>query len=323
MSMKTAKEYVDIINNEIAAINAAKREPESLYAPIVYAMEGGGKRIRPMLALAVADALGGDCTKYVHAALAVEGFHNFTLLHDDIMDRADTRHGRPSVYRKYGEAAAILSGDAMLTLAGMLLTDNPQFDAETKVRLNDTFNARAMEVYFGQAFDMDFESRNDVTIEEYNQMIGYKTAALIAGSCQIGAICAGANEDVTKAFFSYGDNLGMAFQLQDDLLDTFGDPKTFGKPVGGDILNDKKTWLRITAQAEAPEEMGNATLLSGNNKIETVRNIYLKLNLPERCDTLINQYTANAIKSLDNIGINAEARQFFVDFANSLIHRAK
>lgn len=323
MSMKTAKEYVDIINNEIAAINAAKREPESLYAPIVYAMEGGGKRIRPMLALAVADALGGDYTKYVHAALAVEGFHNFTLLHDDIMDRADTRHGRPSVYRKYGEAAAILSGDAMLTLAGMLLTDNPQFDAETKVRLNDTFNARAMEVYFGQAFDMDFESRNDVTIEEYNLMIGYKTAALIAGSCQIGAICAGANEDVTKAFFSYGDNLGMAFQLQDDLLDTFGDPKTFGKPVGGDILNDKKTWLRITAQAEAPEEMGNATLLSGNNKIETVRNIYLKLNLPERCDTLINQYTANAIKSLDNTGINAEARQFFVDFANSLIHRAK
>lgn len=318
--MKTVDQYRQIAEDALRALDL-EREPLGLYAPIRYAMDCGGKRLRPVLALAAADAVGGDLAAALPAAVAAEVFHNFTLLHDDIMDKSPTRRGKPSVYKKWNEATAILSGDAMLTYAGMILADAPQ---ERFGFLFRTFNRAAMAVYEGQQLDMDFERRDDVTVEEYIRMISGKTSALIGGACEMGAGSVSENSTVTGAFYDYGFYLGLAFQLQDDLLDSFGDASTFGKPIGGDILNDKKTWLLITARNE--DHDGSlasvyAEGLGGQDKIDRVKAVYERLGLPDRCKELIVKYTRMAVDSLDRIALPSERADFFSSLAESLVKR--
>ena len=208
--------------------------PQGLFAPVRYTLEGGGKRLRPLLLLSTCEALGGDPDKAISQAVGLEMFHNFTLLHDDVMDNSEVRRGRPTVHRRWNPSVAILSGDAMLTMATELVCK----DSGAHLReVLDLFNRTAMEVYGGQQLDMEFENRRDVSVKEYVEMIRLKTSVLLACACKLGAIMAGASEKDADAMYSYGEKLGLAFQLQDDNLDTYGDPALFGKEIGGDIIN--------------------------------------------------------------------------------------
>lgn len=318
--MYTTEYLLNYINKAINEISYPNK-PEGLYAPIKYTLDGGGKRIRPVLTLAVCDALGVDIAQAINQALGIEIYHNFTLLHDDVMDKADMRRGRPTVHIKWNEETAILSGDAMLTMASQYACIN----ASDKIaQVMELFNRTAMEVYEGQQYDMDFESRNDVTVEEYLNMIRLKTSVLLGCACEMGALMAGASDEVKDAFYKYGVKLGLAFQLQDDYLDTYGDPAVFGKKIGGDILNDKKTWLLISAMAE--DKSGRLQKMIGTDiapeeKIATVTAIYNELNLAERCHVLIDNYAADAISELDKIQLSAEAKSFFVELAQKSCRR--
>ena len=312
-----------MIETSISALPLDK-EPSGLYAPIRYALEAGGKRLRPVLTLSVADALCGNPDRAISQAIGIEMFHNFTLLHDDVMDKADVRRGRPTVHRKYSESTAILSGDAMLTLAsGLIMKDY----ADNKLRiLLNLFNKTAMEIYEGQQYDMDFENRNDVTVDEYMEMIRLKTSVLLGCACEMGAVMADADTATCRAFYGYGEKLGLSFQLKDDWLDTYGDPETFGKSIGGDIANEKKTWLLITAMAE--DKSGVLESVLGNNttveqKIEKVRGVYDSLNLSERCRLLEEKYAAEAIECLNPINMSEDAREFFNNLAFNSLKRIK
>ncbi|MCH5326398.1 MAG: polyprenyl synthetase family protein [Duncaniella sp.] len=312
--MKDYSEYLALVREAISNLRLPE-QPAGLYSPITYTLDCGGKRLRPVLTLAVCDAFGTDPMKAIHQAVAIEMFHNFTLLHDDVMDRADVRRGRPTVHRKWDERTAILSGDAMLTTAGMLLGIKAGDHLATAL---DLFNGTAMNIYEGQQYDMDFETRTDVTIEEYMEMIRLKTSVLLGCACAMGALMADADMETQLRFFDYGVNLGLAFQLQDDYLDTYGNPETFGKAIGGDILNDKKTWLLIMALSEDKTGTVRALLGSRENpqfKIDKVRSVYNELGLPERIHELISAYIDTAIKCLDHINLSPEARVFFMDLA--------
>lgn len=318
--MYTTEYLLNYINKAINEISYPNK-PEGLYAPIKYTLDGGGKRIRPVLTLAVCDALGVDIAQAINQALGIEIYHNFTLLHDDVMDKADMRRGRPTVHIKWNEETAILSGDAMLTMASQYACINA---GDKIAQVMELFNRTAMEVYEGQQYDMDFESRNDVAVEEYLNMIRLKTSVLLGCACEMGALMAGASDEVKDAFYKYGVKLGLAFQLQDDYLDTYGDPAVFGKKIGGDILNDKKTWLLISAMAE--DKSGRLQKMIGadiapEEKIATVTAIYNELNLAERCHVLIDNYAADAISELDKIQLSAEAKSFFVELAQKSCRR--
>lgn len=318
--MYTTEYLLNYINKAINEISYPNK-PEGLYAPIKYTLDGGGKRIRPVLTLAVCDALGVDIAQAINQALGIEIYHNFTLLHDDVMDKADMRRGRPTVHIKWNEETAILSGDAMLTMASQYACINA---GDKIAQVMELFNRTAMEVYEGQQYDMDFESRNDVTVEEYLSMIRLKTSVLLGCACEMGALMAGASDEVKDAFYKYGVKLGLAFQLQDDYLDTYGDPAVFGKKIGGDILNDKKTWLLISAMAE--DKSGRLQKMIGadiapEEKIATVTAIYNELNLAECCHVLIDNYAADAIAELDKIQLSAEAKSFFVELAQNSCRR--
>ncbi len=312
--MKDYSEYLQIVKDAISNLRLPE-QPAGLYDPIRYTLDCGGKRLRPVLALAACEAMGKDPKTAVHQAIAIEMFHNFTLLHDDVMDRADVRRGRPTVHIKWDENTAILSGDAMLTTSTMLLAVKAGEHLQQALEL---FNGTAMNIYEGQQLDVDFESRTDVTVEEYMEMIRLKTSVLLGCACGMGALMAGAPFETQVRFFDYGVNLGLAFQLQDDYLDTYGNPETFGKAIGGDILNDKKTWLLIMAMRE--DTTGTITSLLGKTddpqgKIEKVREIYNTLGLPERIHELISAYIDSAIKNLDHMELSPEARAFFMDLA--------
>lgn len=320
--MLNVKDYQQYIEKGITALSLDK-EPHDLYYPIRYALEQGGKRIRPVLVLAVCEALGGDVSDGMPAALAIEIFHNFTLLHDDIMDRSDLRRGRPTVYKKWSEAVAILSGDAMLTFGMQQLLQSPSVNIRKMV---DAFNSSAMSVYEGQQRDMDFEDRNDVTVDDYYRMITGKTAALIEGACRLGALSSdSADDNIVDAFGQYGLQLGLAFQLRDDYLDTFGDSLTFGKPIGGDILNEKKTWLWIEAMSKVPRQMHRAIeeAATPDEKIENVRRVYLESGIAQQLCRLVESHTHQAITALDSVDLSAEARGFFAHIASSLVGRTK
>lgn len=298
-------------------------EPNGLYEPIKYTLSEGGKRLRPLLTLATCDALGGDIDGAKNQAIGVEIFHNFTLLHDDVMDKADIRRGKPTVHIKWDESTAILSGDAMLTLATQYMAKG---DGTKTWDVLSLFNTTAMEVYQGQQYDMDFEKRLDVTVEEYIEMIRLKTSVLLGCACKLGAIMAGAFDSEQKAFYKFGEKLGLAFQLQDDYLDSFGDPDIFGKKIGGDILNDKKTWLLISAlnedlSGELKNLIGN-TQIDSIEKIERVKTIYSNLNLDNSCKTLMEQYVDEAIDALKTIGLNENDMKFFKDLAKGAIVRS-
>lgn len=319
--MKSVKQYLEIVGRGLESLDL-HREPDGLFAPIRYVLDGGGKRLRPVLTLAVAEAAGDVDGIALPAAIAIEVFHNFTLLHDDIMDKSSTRRGRQTVHVRWNEPTAILSGDTMLTFAMDILLGSK---SERITELMKTFNRAAMDVYIGQQLDMDFEKRDDVSVEEYIAMITGKTSALIAGACVLGAISAGAGPDIVDCFRRYGNAVGIAFQLQDDLLDTFGDQVTFGKPIGGDILNDKKTWLMINAMTEAPARFGEiiASGLKGQQKIDAVKELYIDLKLHERCAEMIDRYTEDAVSEIYKADIVPESKSFFVDMACNLAGRRK
>ncbi len=296
--------------------------PRGLYEPVEYTLSSGGKRLRPLLCLAACQSCGADPKQALSQAIAIEMFHNFTLIHDDVMDRSDKRRGRPTVYAKWGDVQAILSGDALLTMATQKAAD---CRPEVAAGVMGLFNRTAMEVYEGQQFDMEFELRDDVTVDEYLNMIRLKTSVLLGCACRMGALVAGTPDSTGAALYDYGINLGLSFQLRDDWLDTFGDPAVFGKPIGGDILNRKKTWLFITAMNEAPTAMATALSQSDNDNglIEAVTEIYRSVNLSERCDRLVEKHCVAAIAALGRAEIKDNDRQWFAGLAKSLSTRVK
>lgn len=318
--MIDTEKLMAMIDREISRLPLPNRLP-GLYEPIRYTMNGGGKRLRPLLCLATCEALGVHPEEAINQAVGVEIFHNFTLLHDDVMDRADSRRGRPTVHCKWNDTTAILSGDAMLTLATQTVA---KCHTVKLPAVMDIFNSTAMEIYEGQQMDMDFECRNDVTVDEYMEMIRLKTSVLLGCACQMGALMADASEATKRMLNDYAVNLGLAFQLQDDYLDTFGDPATFGKNTGGDILNDKKTWLLITAMQEAPAEIGKwINAKRTQEKIDAVKAVYEELRLPARIHELIDSYAAAALAALDEVNMSSADHDWFASLTHNLSMREK
>ena len=290
------------------------REPKGLYEPIGYALAAGGKRIRPRLAMLGSRVFGGKEEDVLPAALALEVFHNFTLLHDDVMDKASVRRGRPTVHVKWNENTAILSGDQMLIEAYKLLSRVPKAKLPEVLRL---FNKMATEVCEGQQYDVDFEAREDVTIAEYMEMIRLKTSVLLATALQIGAYIAGAGNVQQQALYDFGINIGLAFQIQDDLLDCFGDPETFGKAIGGDIREGKKTFMWLTARNKA----GNGWTTKGKD-VPQVLHEYEELGVRKAAEEEIVKLTKKALQCLEPIGESA-AKHELSALAQKLTNRTK
>lgn len=316
------KEFLSYLEN----INWV-REPENLYKPIDYILQLSGKRIRPILTLMAADILSGDFKKALPAALAVEVFHNFTLVHDDIMDEAPLRRGKETVHEKWDLNTGILSGDAMLILAYQYFEN---YEPTIFQKLAKLFSKTAIEVCDGQQLDIDFETRNDVTIEEYINMIRLKTSVLVAAALKMGAIVAEASEEDADRLYEYGLNLGLAFQLQDDYLDTFGNPETFGKQVGGDIIENKKTYLYLKAlelsnkeDKQKLEYFYNQKLEDNSVKIDEVKRIFERNDIPTLIQNLIAEYTKASFSTLENMNISSESKQNLKDFGAFLMARNK
>ena len=300
-----------------------KREPRGLYEPIEYTLASGGKRLRPTLALIAAAIFGDNGETVLPAALALEVFHNFTLLHDDVMDRAEVRRGRPTVHVKWNDNTAILSGDQMLIEAYRLLEGVP---ADKLPQVLKWFNEMATGICEGQQYDVDFEHASQVSIADYLKMIELKTAVLLANALRIGGYIAGANEEEQQALYEYGRHVGIAFQIQDDLLDVYGDPKTFGKAIGGDICCNKKTYLLLTAlenaDAEAKAELLQWLMATDRyeEKIAAVRDLYTRLGVRDACETEMEQHTAVALQQLDILPQN-EATNRLRNLAEELVTR--
>lgn len=290
------------IQDRIARIDW-EREPKGLYAPIAYTMAAGGKRVRPQLAMIACQLFGGDEDEVAPAAMALEVFHNFTLLHDDVMDHAEVRRGRPTVHVQWDENTAILSGDQMLIEAYKLLAGVP---ADKLPKAMQLFNKMATEICEGQQYDVDFEQMEEVAIEDYLMMIRLKTAVLLGTALRMGAYIAGAKEEEQEALYGFGINIGMAFQIQDDILDVWGDPVTFGKAVGGDISCNKKTFVLLTALQMADEETHgelqewlSQVLDDNKEKIRAVKKIYDRLGVRSACEKVVEEYTHSALEMLD------------------------
>ena len=301
------------------------KEPASLYEPIDYILTLGGKRLRPVLTLMSADFFGGNYKEALDASLAVEMFHNFSLVHDDIMDNAPLRRGHQTVHEKWDVNTGILSGDAMLILAYQLFET---YRPEVFMQLAVLFSKTALEVCEGQQYDVDFETRNDVTISEYIKMIEYKTAVLIGASLQMGAIIAEASQSCQEKIYAFGKNLGIAFQLQDDYLDAFGNPLTFGKQVGGDIIANKKTFLYLTAlQKSTPSEVKTLSSLFGtmpkdpSDKITAVKEIFVCSGAAKATEDEIARYTNTSISLLQDIKISQQHKDTLKSFADFLMNR--
>lgn len=322
--MYTLLELQEILKKEINTTQIG-REPFTLYDPINYILESGGKRIRPALVLLACNLFTDDLSQAIKPAIGLEIFHNFTLLHDDIMDKADIRRGNPTVHKKWDENTAILSGDAMLIKAYDCFFDcqSPNFREILKV-----FNQTAIEVCEGQQYDMEFELRDDVKEEEYLRMIELKTSVLLAGALKIGALIGGASEKDSDLLYEFGRNIGLAFQLQDDYLDVYGDVNVFGKEIGGDIVANKKTFLMIKAKYLAKESKAEAlnNLLIDNNidrnqKVKLVTEIYNKLNIKEIVQERILEYTQNALNQIDQVDVENGKKTELKNLAGKLINR--
>ena len=301
------------------------KEPASLYEPIDYILTLGGKRLRPVLTLMSADFFGGNYKQALDASLAVEMFHNFSLVHDDIMDNAPLRRGHQTVHEKWDVNTGILSGDAMLILAYQLFET---YRPEVFMQLAVLFSKTALEVCEGQQYDVDFETRNDVTISQYIKMIEYKTAVLIGASLQMGAIIAEASQSCQEKIYAFGKNLGIAFQLQDDYLDAFGNPLTFGKQVGGDIIANKKTFLYLTAlQKSTPAEAQELSSLFASmpkdplEKITAVKEIFVCSGAAKATEDEIARYTNTSISLLQDIKISQQHKDTLKSFADFLMNR--
>ncbi len=313
------------IDKEAGLIGAT--EPGNLYQPIKYTLSMGGKRLRPVMTLMACDMFGGETEDAINLALAIEIFHNFTLIHDDIMDKADMRRNRPSVHKKYNENIAILSGDAMAGLAYKYLFRVQTGKTDQIIKL---FSQTALEIYEGQQYDMDFEKRSDVRIEEYMQMIRLKTAVLIACSLKGGALAANAPEEDANHLYEFGINLGLAFQLCDDLLDVFADQEKFGKKTGGDIVANKKTFLLIKAmELAAPEQRErldkwiSQPQFNPEEKIEAIKKLYLETRVKQATEEMMGMLYQKALLAMQTIGIKEDRKKELLLLAGQMMKRDK
>jgi len=302
-----------------------QKEPHNLYDPIQYILSLGGKRMRPVLTLMSAEVFDANYQKALPAAMAVEVFHNFSLVHDDIMDAAPLRRGHETVHEKWDTNTGILSGDAMLILAYQYFE---KYEPKTFRKLAKLFSKTALEVCEGQQWDVDFETRTDVTIAEYLKMIEFKTAVLVAAAMKMGAIIAKTSKSNAKLIYDFGLNLGIAFQLQDDFLDAFGDPATFGKQVGGDIIENKKTFLFLKAMEFSTEtqksrllDLFSEHLENSEAKIEEVKQIFNESGASLATQEAIKDYTLQAFKTLDNMNIDADKKAILKAFGENLMGR--
>ena len=308
--MKTFQEYLETVNQAIAAI-PYPAAPSKLYEPISYHMALGGKRVRPVLTLMACEAMGGELSHALDAAVGLEMFHNFTLLHDDVMDNADVRRGKTTVHRRWNANTAILSGDTMLTIATQYIARTANW------QVMDLFNKTAIEIYEGQQWDMDYEHRTDVTVEEYVNMIRLKTSVLLGCALKTGALIADADEQQANLLYGAGVNMGLAFQLRDDVLDVWGDPATFGKEIGGDIMNNKKTFLLINAirlaQGDDADELRhwlNDPYATRDNKVAGGTALYERLGVRDL-----------AVAAFNQVKMSDEDKQAFFQLANKLAGR--
>lgn len=322
--MKFIETYQKQFQAYLEAYNTI-REPKNLYEPIQYILNLGGKRLRPVLTLMTADCFEGDVKHTLDAALAIEVFHNFSLIHDDIMDAAPLRRGHQTVHEKWDLNTGILSGDAMLIMAYQLFENYPP---EVYQKLTKLFSKTALEVCEGQQYDIDFETRNTVTISEYLKMIEYKTAVLVGAAMKMGAIIANASTEDQNRCYEFGKNLGIAFQLQDDYLDAFGDPETFGKQVGGDIIENKKTYLYLKAlEFSSEKDQQQLTQLFSSEdtdsvtKIEIVKKIFRASGSAEATQKAISSYTKTAFDILKTINISEQQKQILESFGTQLMSR--
>ncbi|MDE5871468.1 MAG: polyprenyl synthetase family protein [Muribaculaceae bacterium] len=322
--MNRISEYSALAEAEIRALDLAGDKFEGLYAPVSYSMQAGGKRLRPTLMLMTADAFGQDPKKALRPAVGIEMFHNFTLLHDDVMDKSDLRRGRPTVHSKWDENTAILSGDTMLTLATKLVS---QVDDSILRPVLDTFNDQALRVYEGQRLDMDFEKQDEVALDEYIEMIKAKTGALLGGAAKIGALIGGASPEDADRMYEFGVMLGVAFQIEDDYLDTFGNAEVFGKPIGGDINNNKKTFLMVKALATGgpnAEALKVALKMpAGPTKVKTVTRIYETMSMAAVSKAEVAAYSSKALAAIKKTSLSDEARESFRKLIEKLIGRSK
>jgi geranylgeranyl diphosphate synthase type II len=322
--MHDISQYQDFFISYLKNQNITK-EPTNLYEPITYILGLGGKRMRPVLTLMAAEVFDTDYKIALPAAMAVEVFHNFSLVHDDIMDDAPLRRGQVTVHEKWNLNTGILSGDAMLILAYQYFE---QYEPEVFRDLAKLFSKTALEVCEGQQWDVDFETRTDVTIPEYLKMIEYKTAVLVAAAMKMGAIVAKTSEKEADLIYGFGLNLGLAFQLQDDYLDAFGDPETFGKQVGGDIIENKKTYLYLKAvEFSAPEKAAELQKLfslqleENTEKIQKAKTIFNESGASEATQKAIEVYTFKAFETLDKMDISAEKKNILKAFGENLMGR--
>ncbi|WP_422106205.1 polyprenyl synthetase family protein [Winogradskyella sp.] len=304
---------------------AVEKEPKNLYEPINYILRLGGKRLRPVLTLMACEIFGGDVKDAMNAALSVEVFHNFSLIHDDIMDDAPLRRGKKTVHEKWDLNTGILSGDAMLILAYQLFEN---YESAMFQSLAQLFSKTALEVCEGQQYDIDFETRNDVTVPEYLRMIEYKTAVLVGASMKMGAIVAKASSEDQELIYDFGRYLGIAFQLQDDYLDAFGNPETFGKQVGGDILEHKKTYLYLkTLELGVEKDRSNMVALMSNRsisdgeKINGVKALFDSSGASRATQDAVEIYTNKAFHILESLNISNEKKQMLRSFGEYLMNR--
>ena len=322
--MYNSDQLLQMVNTAIAAM-PLEREPQGLYAPIRYVLSLGGKRIRPVLMLAAYNLYQEDVQPCLMPAIGLETYHNFTLLHDDLMDRAEVRRGKACVHRKWDDNTAILSGDNMLVLAFRYMM---QCDKEKMPAVMNIFSQTAIEIDEGQQYDIDFETRSDVTEAEYIEMIRLKTSVLLACALQIGATLAGAPEQDASTLYRFGERIGLAFQLQDDYLDVYGDPAVFGKKIGGDILCDKKTFMLINALRNASgQDLSQLQHWIGNKdcepqeKIQAVTALYTKIGVDRMAQERMDAYFAQAEASLDEVRLPEQRKQMLRSLAHGLMGR--
>jgi len=323
--MKSFNELLQIITSELEKRNWSK-EPRGLYEPIGYVLSLGGKRLRPVMTLMACNMFSENLQPAINAALGIEIFHNFTLLHDDIMDRADLRRSQPTVHKKWDDNTAILSGDVMQIASYQYMTQTP---ADHLKRSLDLFSQTAAEICEGQQYDVEFEQRDSVKPDEYLEMIRLKTAVLLGAALQIGAWIGGAEDEDAQLLYDFGINIGLAFQLKDDLLDVYGDEDTFGKKIGGDILCNKKTYLLIhaleLAKGKDKEDLSEWLMVSDeksqNAKIQAVTLLYNRLGVKEICEDKMHFFYRKGIADLENVSVSDKKKQEFRKLAENLMFR--
>ena len=322
----TPNEILQKVNDCLATL-PYDRQPASLYEPIKYVLSLGGKRIRPVLTLHSYNMWGDNPESVLTPAIGLETYHNFTLLHDDLMDNADMRRGHETVHRRWDANKAILSGDTMLLLAFQRVAQVP---ADKLKEVFNLFTVTTLEIDEGQELDVTFENRNDVTEDEYIEMIRLKTSVLLACALKMGAILGDAPQKDAELMYQLGEQVGLAFQLQDDLLDVYGDPKVFGKMIGGDITSNKKTYMLINAfnraNAEQRSELQrwiDAKDFNRQEKVDAVTRLYDEIGIRQLCEQKINHYFEQASQTLAKVDVPEERKQHLRNYMNELLHRQK